>query len=241
MSLCAVLGCVATTGDAKERAHRMGAVDVLLEAVRAHFNHDGLRTWACGCLSNINQHAHAAARFVQMDGIERMLDIIKVVANVFMRVRSSANLLIHMWQSTAALEESVGAAAELTNELIGSAARAIRSVIMQAMYMERAIRVRVICWRAPLCPCVLHLLRHCCVNPGMFSQAGIVKLSIAVLIVRGHKTPVREAMLGFIKDVCTFSEYRPLLLEPSLNAMYTILTTTVKMCVKKGLSSSIVH
>jgi hypothetical protein len=78
MSISAVLGAVASTPEGKDRAFRAGGIDVMYRCIRSHGDHNGFRTWACGCLSNLLTLSPAADAFVALGGIELLMDIIKV-------------------------------------------------------------------------------------------------------------------------------------------------------------------
>lgn len=78
MSLCAVLGAVASTRDARERAHACGAVDLVVQCLASHDTHNGFRTWACGCLSNLLLHESAQQRFRERGGLPLLIAAIKV-------------------------------------------------------------------------------------------------------------------------------------------------------------------
>lgn len=63
-------------------------------------------------------------------------------------------------------------------------------------------------------------------------QLGLHHTIVSVLILRGHRDGPREMMLGAYKDVCEYSGYRAQFL--AVDGVYTMMSTLVKHCVKKG-------
>lgn len=72
--------------------------------------------------------------------------------------------------------------------------------------------------------------------PFTSSQLGLVDLTLAVLMLRGHQPDVLEWMFALLRDICSFGGYRPLVLASPHDPVYNIIRMTVKHCMKKGVN-----